>query len=155
MDDFNFGFEEKPLNLTTIQELDSMVKTMFEKRAEVERLEDQASDLNKEVEKLKAKVMSILEATGRLNHDTPGVGKVTAVTKYQVSFPKDEENASKFRQYLLDNGMDSMLTLNHQTLNAFYKSKLEEAGEGADPTSVLPGIGNPEARVTLSMRKGK
>ena len=102
---------------------------------------------------MQAKVQSVLEATGRLNHECPGVGKISMVTKYQVSYPKDPESAAQFRQYLVDNGMESMLTMNHQTLNGFFKSKLDELGEGADPTKVLPGVGAPEQRVTLSMRK--
>jgi hypothetical protein len=155
MDEMLFGFEEKPLDQITIQELDAIVKEMFQKRAEAEALEDQASELTKEVEALKFKVMNILEATGRLNHETPGAGKVYTTTKYQISYPKDGEEAAKFRQYLIDHGMESMLTMNHQSLNAFFKSKLEEAGEGADPSKVLPGIGSPEARITLSMKKGK
>jgi hypothetical protein len=155
MDEFNFGFEEKPLDQTTIQELDAMVKQCFALRAEYEELKDKASEKHAEYEAMQAKVQSVLEATGRLNHETPGAGKISMVTKYQVSFPKDAESAAKFRQYLMDNGMDSMLTMNHQTLNGFFKSKLEELGEGADPTKVLPGIEAPEARVTLSMRKGK
>lgn len=155
MEELNFGFEEKPLDQTTIQELDAMVKKCFELRAEYESLKDQASEKHGEYECMQAKVQSILEATGRLNHETPGAGKISLVTKYQVSFPKDAESAAIFRQYLVDNGLDSMLTMNHQTLNGFYKSKLEELGDGADPTKVLPGIETPEARVTVSMRKGK
>ena len=153
MEDISFGFEEKPLDQTTIAELDGMVKKCFELRAEYEALKDQASDKHAEFEAMQAKVQSILEATGRLNHECPGVGKISMVTKYHVSFPKDPDAAAEFRQYLMDNGMDSMLTMNHQTLNGFYKSKLEELGEGADPTRVLPGVGAPEQRVTLSMRK--
>lgn len=155
MDEFNFGFEEKPLDQTTIQELDGMVKKCFQLRAEYEALKDQASEKHGEYEAMQAKVQNVLEATGRLKHETPGAGTISLVTKYQVSFPKDSEDAAKFRQYLMDNGLDSMLTMNHQTLNGFFKSKLEEAGDGADPSKVLPGIGNPEARVTVSMRKGK
>jgi predicted nuclease with TOPRIM domain len=155
MDEFNFGFEEKPLDQTTIQELDTMVKQCFALRAEYDELKDKASEKHSEYEALQAKIQNILEATGRLNHETPGAGKITLVTKSQVSFPKDEVNAAKLRQYLLDNGMDSMLTMNHQSLNGFFKSKLEELGDGADPTKVLPGIESPEARVTVSMRKGK
>ena len=155
MDEMSFGFEEKPLDQITIQELDAIVKEMFKKRDEADELDAKVTELNKEVEALKAKVMSILEATGRLNHETPGAGKVFTQTKYQVSYPKDEVNSAKFRQYLIDNGMENMLTMPYMTLNAFFKSKLEEAGEGADPSKVLPGIGSPEARVILSMRKGK
>ena len=155
MDELNFGFEEKPLDQTTLAEIDAMVKKCFELRAEYEALKDQASEKHGEYESMQMKIQSILEATGRLNHETPGAGKISLVTKYQVSFPKDAENAAKFRQYLVDNGLDSMLTMNHQTLNGFFKSKLDELGDGADPTRVLPGIEAPEARVTVSMRKGK
>jgi uncharacterized protein (DUF885 family) len=155
MEDMNFGFEEKPLDQTTIQELDAMVKKCFELRAEYEALKQQASDKHSEYETMQYKVQNILEATGRLNHNTPGAGTISMVTKYQVSFPKDEESARRFRQYLVIHGMENMLTMNHQTLNAFYKSKLEELGEGADPARVLPGVGAPEQRVTISMRKGK
>jgi hypothetical protein len=155
MEEFSFGLEEKELSSTTIQELDAIVKDMFAKRDEAERLESEASELNKQVEALKAKVMSILEATGRMNHETPGAGKVYTQTKYQVSFPKEQEQADLFRSYLIENGMDSMLTMNHMTLNAFFKSKLEEAGENADPSRVLPGIGAPEQRIILAMKRGK
>jgi hypothetical protein len=155
MEDMNFGFSEKPLDQTTIAELDGMVRECFRLRAEYEALKDQASEKNGEYETMQAKVQSILEATGRLNHSTPGAGTISMVTKYQVSFPKDEENASKFRQYLIDNGMESYLIMNYQTLNGLYKSKKDELGDGADPTKVLPGIETPEARVTVSMRKGK
>lgn len=155
MEDLTFGFEEKPLDQTTIHELDAMVKQCFELRVEYEDLKDQASKKHDELEALQAKVQSVLEATGRLHHDSPGAGRISIVTKYQVSFPKEEEAARAFRSYLMDNGMETMLTMNHQTLNGFFKSKLEEAGDGADPSKVLPGIGSPEARVTVSMRKGK
>jgi hypothetical protein len=155
MEDLTFGFEEKPLDQTTIQELDGMVKKCFELRTEYEDLKDLASQKHDELEAMQAKIQSVLEATGRLNHETPGVGRISVVTKYQVSFPKEEEAAASFRKYLVDNGMESMLTMNHQTLNGFFKSKLEEAGDGADPSKVLPGIGSPEPRVTVSMRKGK
>jgi len=155
MDEMSFGFEEKPLDQITIQELDAIVKEMFKKRDEADELDAKVTELNKEVEALKAKVMSILEATGRLNHETPEAGKVYKQIKYQVSYPKDEVNSAKFRRYLIDNGLENMLTMPYMTLNAFFKSKLEEAGEGADPSKVLPGIGSPEARVILSMRKGK
>lgn len=155
MDELNFGFEEKPLDQTTLAEIDAMVKRCFELRSEYEALKDQASEKHGEYEAMQMKIQNILEATGRLNHETPGAGKISLVTKYQVSFPKDGENAAKFRQYLVDNGLDSMLTMNHQTLNGFFKSKLDELGDGADPTKVLPGIEAPEARVTVSMRKGK
>lgn len=155
MDEMNFGFEEKPLDQTTIQELDAMVKRCFELRTEYETLKDQSAEKYHELEAMQAKIQSVLEATGRLKHDTPGAGSISMKTQYAISFPKDSERAAEFRKYLMDNGLDSMLTMNHQSLNAFYKSKLEEAGEGADPSQVLPGIGAPEQRVTLSMRKGK
>lgn len=155
MDDLHFGFAEKPLELTTLQEIDNMVKRCFELRAEYDALKDQASEKHHEYEAMQRKVQEILEATGRTSHSTPGAGTISMKVQHTISFPKDSEKASEFRKYLLDNGLDSMLTMNHQQLNAFFKSKLEEAGEGADPSRVLPGIDASEQRVILSMRKGK
>jgi hypothetical protein len=49
-----------------------------------------------------------------------------------------------------------MLTVNHQTLNSFYKSKVEEVlANGGSPTDVLPGVGEPQVHTTVAMRKGK
>lgn len=155
MENISFGFEEKPLDQTTIAELDNLVKQCFQLRAEYEALKDQSSEKHGEYEALQAKIQNILEATGRLSHETPGAGRISLVTKYQVSYPKDSEKAAQFRQYLTDNGLESMLTMNHQSLNGFFKSKLDELGDGVDPTKVLPGIDAPEARVSVSMRKGK
>ena len=70
-DKFFFGFEEKPLNQTTLQKMDAIAAEAFKKRAEAEELEAKASELNKQVEALKAKLMNIMEATGRLKYDAP------------------------------------------------------------------------------------
>lgn len=152
--EFEF-LQEKELSATTIQELDAMVKKMFALRDEADELESKAKELKSECEMVKHKVMEILEATNRTNHETPGAGKVYTQTKYQVTFPKEPEKAAQFRQYILDNGLDSMLTVNHQTLNSFYKQELERLGEAADPSSVLPGVGAPEQHVVLAMKRGK
>lgn len=152
--EFEF-LQEKELSTTTIQELDAMVKKMFALRDEADELESKAKELKAECEEIKFKVMKVLEATNRSNHETPGAGKVYTQTKYSVTFPKDPEKAAQFRQYVLDNGLDSMLTVNHQTLNSFYKQELERLGESADPASVFPGVGAPEQHVVLAMKRGK
>lgn len=155
MDNMNF-FEEKPLSEVSVAELQAMVKELFEKRKEVEELEEVVKEKNAYVDGLKQKVLSILEAHNQDNFQVSGVGSVYRSTKMQVSYPKDPEQAAKFRQYLIDNGMESMLTLNHQTLNAFYKSKVSEAeSQGLPIDNVLPGISEPSVFVTIGMRKGK
>ena len=93
-EEFNFGFSEKPLDQTTIQELDNMVKQCFALRAEYEAMKDAASEKHAEYETMQAKVQSVLEATGRLNHSTPGAGTISMSTRSQVSFPKEEEAAA-------------------------------------------------------------
>jgi hypothetical protein len=155
MQDMNF-YEEKELSDVSVSELQEMIKVLFEKRKTVEDQEKITKELNAEVDALKQKVLGILEAHNLDNFNASGVGSVYRTAKMQVSYPKDPEQAAKFRQYLIDNGMESMLTLNHQTLNAFYKSKVSEAeSQGLPIADVLPGVGEPSVYVTIGMRKGK
>lgn len=155
MDNMNF-FEEKPLTDVSVAELQGLVKELFDKRKEAEDLEDIVKEKNAYVDSLKQKVLSILEAHNQDNFQVPGYGSVYRTNKFQVSMPKEPEKAAKLRQYLIDTGSESMLTVNHQTLNAFYKSKISEAeSQGLPITDVLPGVDEPSVYVTIGMRKGK
>ena len=153
--EFDF-FEEKELDQVSVSELQGMVKTLFEKRAEYEELEKLSKEKSAEVESLKIKVLSIMETHNMTKFPVDGVGTVYTQNKYQVSFPKEPDKAAQLRQYLVDNELAQMLTVNHQTLNSFYKSKVEEVlANGGSPTDVLPGVGEPQVHVTVAMRKGK
>lgn len=155
-DTMNF-FEEKELSTTSIADLQHMVKTLSEKRKHYDDEKTKLSALNAEVEELESKILSVLQESNQSKFSVDGIGTVSKVKKYQVSFPKDEENANKLRQFCLEQGYSDKLTVNYQALNSLYNSIKEEKemrGE-LDFTDVIPGVGEPVVRETLSLRKGK
>jgi hypothetical protein len=155
MDNMNF-FEEKPLSQVTIGELQGMVKNLSEKRKEYETQKKIASSINEEVEIIEQKILSVLENQNLTKFNVDGIGTVYTSDKFQVSFPKDPDKADALRAYCYENGLASMLTMNHNSLNSLYKSKKEElelAGE-LDFSNVLAGVDEPKVYKTIGFRKG-
>ena len=155
MENMNF-FEEKQLNTTSLNDLQSIVKITFEKRREYDDQKRVLTTIGEEVDALEASILSILEAHNQPNFTVEGYGTVYKSTSYRVSMPKDSENANKLRAFLYEKGMEAELTVNHQTLNRMYKDlKFESESQGLQTLDVLPGVGEPTPHTTLGMRKGK
>lgn len=155
-EEFNF-FEEQDLTKIQMGEMENLLKLLFDKRKEIEADEDLIKAKNAELDSLKQKVLSILDANGKKNFDSQ-YGKVYSQTKFQVSMPKDPNRAAALRAYFAKKGMEDVLTVNHMTLNAIFNSIVEEKetlGEAIDLKEILPGVDEPTARVVLAMKKGK
>lgn len=154
-DNLNF-FEEKELSSTSLNDLQILVRDCFNKRKEYDDAKDAAKKVGEELDALEAKILSILEAHNLPNFTVAGAGTVYKTTKYSVSMPKDAENAAKLRQFLIDTGLESYLTVNHNSLNGLYKSKVEEAqSQGLPIDGLLPGVSEPTPYTTIGLRKGK
>lgn len=141
----------------TVGELQFLVKAMFEKRSEYEAKSNEAKLLSEELEALKYKVLTYLQDNNQSNFKVDGIGQVYTTNKYQVTMPKEPEKAKILRNYLLGTeGLEGYLTVNHQSLNSLYKSKVEEALAGGRPISdALPGVSEPQVFTVIAMRKGK
>lgn len=155
MTDFNF-YEEKSLESVTMSELQGMVTAYAAKRKEKEAIADTLSEKNAEIDALEAKIMSVLEAHNQEKFSVTGIGTIYTSNKYQVSYPKDPEQAAKVREFCLANGLENELTINHNKLNALYKSKKEEheLSGNLDLSNVIPGIGEPKVHKTIGLRRG-
>lgn len=153
--EFDFLAEKVPSS-TTLSELQGSVEAMAKKRKEVAEQKIVLDNLNKELEALENSIKEILEAHN-LSKFASDSGTVYVSNRYGVSFPKDPEKAQIFREYLKEQGMEGALTLNHQTLNSFVKTLLQNAEErGQAIAEVLPpGLDAPTVTQTLGFRKGK
>jgi hypothetical protein len=158
MSDDDFFDLDKPIDSVTVQELDQLGKLIFEQRQTAEESERKAKEENKRLEMLYNKMLSILERFGRTNYEVPGLGRLTAVERSFVSLPKTPEDKDTFYSYLKDQGIfDELISVNSNTLNAFYKRELEIAREeGRAFGFKIPGISEPITSMTLRvMKKGK
>jgi hypothetical protein len=152
-----FGFlEEKIPEETTVAELQALIKLLVEKREEIDEQKKVLSALNVVKDELEARVEKILEAQQLLKFHA-GSHTVSISERSTYTFPKDPENAEMTRQYLIDNGMVSMLQVNSATWNAFMNSRKKECEERGEPeqNALIPGVDGPTKMTILSLRKGK
>ena len=155
MSDEDFFDLDKPIDEVTVQELDGLGKLIFEQRQLAEESERVAKEHNKKLEMLYSKMLSILDRFGRTSYEVPGLGKLTSVERSFVGLPKTPEAKEEFYSYLRDKGIfDELISVNSNTLNAFYKKELEIAREeGRAFGFKIPGISEPSTSMTLRIQK--
>jgi hypothetical protein len=143
-----FDFEEKKeLPPIKLEEFKKLCAELFEKRREKDAIETTLTAKNTEIENLKDRLLGYFEEYGLDSFKIPGLGSVGTQTKFQVKLPVDPGAKDSFMVFMRENHPD-MLTVNHQTLNAFYNSLVESG------ITEVPGLEAPKARKIITMRKG-
>ena len=137
-----------------IDEFKALCTELFKKRAELETLQEQEKALSKDVEGLKHRIISVMDAMELENFHVPGLGKVYTQDRFNVSMPKDPEARQRLFAYLKDKKiLSKMVTINHQTLNAWYKEEMQAAVDGGQLDFKVPGIEESSHVRILSLRK--
>lgn len=144
--------EPKSVDLVAFE---AMCRGLWEEKDKHDELELQAKLQGKKVDELKAKILVIMNDAKIEKFAVSGRGTVFTVDRFSVSVPKDGEGRQAFFEYLKERGIfDELITVNSQTLNAFYKRCLEEAMEKGDVDFKVPGIEEPKHYCTIGLRKG-
>ncbi len=122
--------------------------------AQRNKCEDMRKALSLENEKLDAMKLFItnkLQEFGLDKFDTGG-GLVYKVNKMNVKI----SDRSAFFDYLRkENIFDELASVNFQTLNAFYREKMDEAVRNGESNFNLPGIQESSIFTTVQIRSGK
>lgn len=159
MENANLDFFEldKPVDQITLKELDQLAKDIAEQRNLIESIEETLGAAQLILEKMKSKMIAILEQFGKSSYPIPGGGGVSLVQRMSVALPKTPEEKSAFYTFLKErNIFDEMITVNSQTLNAFYKREFDQAAqEGRSIGFRIPGLPEHKIATTLSIRRGK
>lgn len=149
-----FELEEVKREVTT-QELDDAVKTLSALRKEHDELKSKASEKWEQCEEAEAKLLELLEASGKKTYGVDGVGKVTLVSKTSITVPKDLEQKKKVFEWIKekfgDDGLLAYQTINFQSLNSLYNKTIEEAMERGTEIDVS-AFGLPSVYKTLQLR---
>lgn len=140
--------------MSTLGEVKDRVQELFAFQAEVKALEDALDVKKKQLEDMKAKLLGALEEGGIDSYKVPGLGMIGVRNNFSVTMPKDPDERVKFISYLEGRGLKDLLTVNHQTLNAFYKEQLDQAVAEENADFAVPGLGEPKHYKTLYLRKG-
>lgn len=127
----------------TVKELNELIDKMYEAGRKAAEQKAILTELNKEVNALKFKVVGYLQEL-----ELPGFesskGYVSWTEKTSFKIPKELEEKSAFYNYLKElNIFEEMATINYNTLNAFAKAEYEAAKEKGDMFFIIPGLGKP------------
>lgn len=138
----------------TVAELDELVKKVFTQKAEVEALESKVNEASKKLTELQSSLLSCLQDLKKDNYSVKDFGEVVVQKRFSVRTPKTAEDKSMFLKYLQEKGIFwDMVTVNSNTLNAFYRSEMEEAKKDGNLNFKVPGIGDPSYFEYIKLKK--
>jgi len=143
---------EKPLNETTMAEMDSLARMVAHARQQYEDAKAAATEFHDYYEELSQKFIGVLKATGRTSHTTPGVGTMRFAVKEAYRVPKTVEQKRELFRYIQKKyGVDAltdMLSIHAAKINSWANEELE-----ADPGVQIPGLEAPTMTETFYFTK--
>jgi hypothetical protein len=149
----DFGQDEKKIEETKLKDLQVMIKTAFDLQTEVKRIEDQASEKQEELDKLKFKMNSIL-GEHNMSYFKSEFGSITRKAEFSVKVPKLQADREAFFAYLREKELfDQMITVNSKTLNSYVKEQRDAALDEGVVDFSIPGIEPGIEIYRISMRK--
>ena len=151
-----FGsWEEAEVNPepVTIEQVDQLVKDYHRWRAEKELAEERLKEINGYLMTAEKKIVAYLNDCRKSSWKVEGLGQVQVRNYLTVKTPKTPEAKKAFFDYLKSKGIfEDLVSVNHQTLNAFYKTEREQA-EG-DPNFEIPGLEAPTLQQGIAFKRG-
>lgn len=149
--EFDFNAHEPKKNVDLVA-FDTLCREIFLQKRRVEDAEEVVSKANAELERLKAEAMKIMKDSGKEKFFVEGMGTIYIHNRYSVTVPKEPSRRQEFFNYLKDKGVfEDIITVNHQTLNSYWKQEWETAG--SSPDFEIPGVGQPTLFQTVATRK--
>lgn len=144
-------WEQRMSEEVTVKGLQAKIDKWFSIRELIKQLDDKIADLNKLLTPLANELISVMDIM-ELKRFEGTHGKVNLITVDYVNNPQTEQDKEAFYNYLKDEGLfEQMVSVHHQKLNSFYKSKLEESEE-AGTEFHIPGL---EPKQRKELRKGR
>lgn len=142
----------------TVQEIKDTIQRLAVVRDEIDKRTDDMKPFTEEKESLQAKLTLMLKEIGEDSFKSE-FGTISKITNLTVKLPKGEDR-EEFFNYLRERGsFESLVTIDYQTLNAYYREQREQAIENGDAIAALnfslPGIGQANSFETIRFLRKK
>lgn len=153
-------FDELTGEDISLQEMDDTVAAYHRARVDYEHKKLISTEAFHQMELMEARVMGLLQRSGKKVYSVDGVGRVNLVDKLKVKFPTDPKKREEFYQWLEgQHGKDALLAMtsvNYAALNSFYSREFEAAKDsGTADEFAIPGIEAPEAVTEMRFTKAR
>lgn len=137
----------------TVEQLKLKCERAFELRGEVDMKKTELSAIQKSLDELENEIVAVLEELGLKSFKSTS-GTIETRVRQSVKVPQGD-GRQEFFNYLKDRGLfDSLITVNSQTLNAWYKQEAEIAVE-EKRMLVVPGLEMPTSTVSVVLKRNK
>lgn len=115
-----------------MSEITKIAQKLHTLRQKKEEIQDTLKLVQKELDQVESELISDLQQAGLNRVDVDGIGSFSLATRrfYKIT---DRE---AIYQFLVDRDSTDLLTVNHQTLNAYIKELKNQEGEDFD----VPGV---------------
>ena len=138
----------------TLEELDLLCRDYASKRKELETLQAECKERDKELYEKELKIQAYLEQSNKTKYSVDGIGTFNVVNRFTYKIPRTPEAKEKFFTYLKGLGVyDDLINVNSQTLNAFCKEQMEKARDAQDFNFTVPGLEEPTLSKKVQLRR--
>lgn len=137
----------------TVEQLKLKCERAFDLRSEVDMKKAELSAIQKDLDEIENEIVAVLEELG-LKSFKSSTGTVETRVRQSVKVPQGDGRV-EFFNYLKERGLfDSLITVNSQTLNAWYKQEAEVAQE-EKRMLVIPGLEMPTSNVSVVLKRNR
>lgn len=131
-----------PAREVSTTEMDQAIKAMQMMRKIKEDHKEKGKALEEDYEKAQARVLELLEASGKTKYFVEDLGTVNVINKFSVRVPKELTAKRELFNWIKDkhgvDALDSLLSINHITLNAFVNEQ-----KAIEPLVEIAGLDAP------------
>lgn len=143
----------------TTEELFKKADEYFQAESRYDEARKISSGYKEEMDAKYDELLAKMEEAGLEKLHYPNVASISKLSRMKVQTPKTSEDKMQFFGYVTkhygDDGLWTLATVNHNTLNTFYNQEFEKHG-AENPLFAIPGVGSPTEekylRVTTSRK---
>lgn len=155
MEEMNWETPSEPMSEITTAKLDQLTMAAFDARLDLDKAKEVQAEKQAISDKCDRALLAALEAAGKTKWECEA-GRINKQTRTAVTTPKEPEAREAFFNYLKEKGaFDALITVNYQTLNAFYNAEEERALSEGNVNFSIPGIGAPTVSQFLKLTRKK
>lgn len=138
----------------TIDDLEEKVAFYAAKKEFIDGLKDQLRRVEEECRQQEQDILAIFN-THCMDKYFSKLGTIYKRVKFSVKTPKTEDDRKAFFDYLKTRGMfDDLISVNSQTLNAWYQSELQNVKDNGGDFLEVPGLNEITTYENVILRKG-
>ena len=146
--------EEQKMDIVTMKEFEALCDKTFSIKEEKDVLKKALKGVEERLVEAQQQVIAYLEQFGKTKY-LANAGNVHITERRSVRLPQGEDKKAFF-DFLDSKGvLFDMVHMNSRTLQSFYKEEMNAALDAGNIDFQVPGIEEPVAVKTLTMKKAK